>query len=507
MDTYVHSRHMHDSRHVPLCGNVDAKDRTSLLVPALFPWRSGRTQPGAFKGYQYFQSISPSVLVVLRISQIQLFLLFRLAMDISKHPAEADADHAEKHLSPAESDPSWEDPRVKAIKRKVDVRLSATLAAMYIVNQIDRSNLSNAVIAGMDDTLAFENTNRYSIIVLLFFPTYVLFQPIATVLARRLGPRPFLAAITLAFGLVVLGFGVGGFGGVLAYGLQQMDGLGGLEGWRWIFIMEGVITAIIALVGYTFLIDFPEDAHKTKSFLTSEEIKIMVDRVERDRGDAHVTPFSLKNYLDQGKDWKVWFFALNFGLSGLVTYAISYFLPIILRNTLGFSVVQAQCLTAPCYAFSFLLGFTESYLSDKYNLRGPVLIFNALLEIIGIAILGYASQPYVRYFGAFLITGGANSNIPASMTYQANNVVGQWRRAFTAATIVAAGGVGGVIGSVAFRPQDSPGYGPGLWTCFVAAGLTVGSVVTTTVYMWRMNRKQARGECVIEGVVGFRYTL
>ncbi|SMY23955.1 unnamed protein product [Zymoseptoria tritici ST99CH_1A5] len=478
-------------------------------------------------------------------------------MNISKHPA--DADHAEKHLSPAESDPSWEDPRVKAIKRKVDVRLSATLAVMYIVNQIDRSNLSNAVIAGMDDTLAFENTNRYSIIVLLFFPTYVLFQPIATVLARRLGPRPFLAAITLAFGLVVLGFGfvdnwaelaglrvllgafeacffpsalflvsmwyvrrevakrnaffylvgnsVGGFGGVLAYGLQQMDGLGGLEGWRWIFIMEGVITAIIALVGYTFLIDFPEDAHKTKSFLTSEEIKIMVDRVERDRGDAHVTPFSLKNYLDQGKDWKVWFFALDFGLSGLVTYAVSYFLPIILRNTLGFSVVQAQCLTAPCYAFSFLLGFTESYLSDKYNLRGPVLIFNALLEIIGIAILGYASQPYVRYFGAFLITGGANSNIPAIMTYQANNVVGQWRRAFTAATIVAAGGVGGVIGSVAFRPQDSPGYGPGLWTCFVAAGVTVGSVVTTTVYMWRMNRKQARGECVIEGVVGFRYTL
>ncbi|SMQ50285.1 unnamed protein product [Zymoseptoria tritici ST99CH_3D7] len=461
-------------------------------------------------------------------------------MGISKHPADADADHAEKHLSPAESDPPWEDPRVKAIKHKVDVRLSATLVVMYIVNQIDRSNLSNAVIAGMDDTLAFENTNRYSIIVLLFFPTYVLFQPIATVLARRLGPRPFLAAITLAFGLVVLGFGfvdnwaelaglrvllgafeacffpsalflvsmyVGGFGGVLAYGLQQMDGLGGLEGWRWIFIMEGVITAIIALVGYTFLIDFPEDAHKTKSFLTSEEIKIMVDRVERDRGDAHVTPFSLKNYLVQGKDWKVWFFALNFGLSGLVTYVVSYFLPIILRNTLGFYVVQAQCLTAPCYAFSFLLGFIESYLSDKYNLRGPVLIFNALLEIIGIAILGYASQPYVRYFGAFLITGGANSNIPASMTYQANNVVGQWRRAFTAATIVAAGGVGGVIGSVAFRPQDSPGYGPGLWTCFVAAGLTVGSVVTTTVYMWRMNRKQARGECVIEGVVGFRYTL
>jgi MFS family permease len=138
----------------------------------------------------------------------------------------------------------------------------------------------------MDDSLGLTGNNRYTIMVLVFFPTYVLFQPIATVLARKLGPRPFLAGITLAFGLVVLGFGfvnnwadlaglrvllgafeacffpsalflvsmwyvrrevakrnaffylvgnsVGGFGGLLAYGLQQMAGVGGLEGWRWI---------------------------------------------------------------------------------------------------------------------------------------------------------------------------------------------------------------------------------------------------------------------------------
>lgn len=125
----------------------------------------------------------------------------------------------------------------------------------------------------MDDDLNLIG-NRYQVIVLVFFPTYVLFNFVATVLARKLGPRPFLAGITLAFGLVVVGFGlvetwtplialrvllgmfescffpsaiflvamwytrrevakrnaffylvgnsVGGFGGVLAYGLQQM---------------------------------------------------------------------------------------------------------------------------------------------------------------------------------------------------------------------------------------------------------------------------------------------
>lgn len=143
-----------------------------------------------------------------------------------------------------------------------------------------------SVIAGMEDTLHLTGTNRYTVIVLVFFPSYVLFQPIATVLARRLGPRSFLAGITLAFGLVVLGFGfvddwkkmvglrvllgafescyfpsayflvsmwyvrrevakrlafffligntAGGFGGLLAHGLSQMAGVNGIEGWRWI---------------------------------------------------------------------------------------------------------------------------------------------------------------------------------------------------------------------------------------------------------------------------------
>lgn len=421
------------------------------------------------------------------------------------------------------------------------------------------ANASSSVIAGMDRDLGLIGNNRYTIIVVVLFPPYVAFNFVATVLTRKLGPRPFLAGITLAFGLVVIGFGlvedwtvlvgprvllgmfescffpsalflvsmwyvrrevakrnaffylvgnsVGGFGGVLAYGLQQMDGLLGHEGWRWISIMEGIITIVIAIMGYLLLIDFPEDAHKTKKFLKDEEVQLMVDRIDRDRKDAHVTPFNFNQYIAQGKDWKIWCFALNFGLSGAVTYSASYFLPIILRNTLGFTVVQAQCLTAPCYAFSFLLGFIESYLSDKYNIRGAFILFNSILEIIGVAILGYADQPYVRYFGAYLIVGGTNANIPASITYQSNNVVGQWKRAFTSATMVAAGGVGGVIASVAFRSQDAPGYAPGLGTCFAAGGLTILSLAATTWYMWRKNRAQARGECVIEGVVGFRYTL
>jgi hypothetical protein len=91
-------------------------------------------------------------------------------------------------------------------------------------------------------------------------------------------------------------------------------------------------------------------------------------------------------------------------------------------------------------------------------MRTPFILFNCLLEVIGVAVLGFATQNPVRYFGAFLIIGGANSNIALVLTYQANNIVGQWRRAFCSATIVGAGGMGGIIGSLTFRSQDAPNY-------------------------------------------------
>lgn len=107
------------------------------------------------------------------------------------------------------------------------------------------------------------------------------------------------------------------------------------------------MTIIIAIIAYFLLVDFPEDAHKSWNFLKQEELELMVHRVEKDRGDAHVTEFNIWAYLAQGKDWKIWCFAANFGFAGLVSYSVSYFLPIIMREDLGFSVMMSQCLTAP----------------------------------------------------------------------------------------------------------------------------------------------------------------
>lgn len=137
--------------------------------------------------------------------------------------------------------------------------------------------------------------------------------------------------------------------------------------------------------------------------------------------------------------------------STTITYALAYFLPIILVQSLGFEVGAAQCLVAPPYAFAGLYMFGVAWLGDRYRLRGPVIIANMIMCLIGLPILGWHPNPSIRYLGVFFVTAGANANIPSVMAYQANNIRGQWKRAFCSATLVGFGGIGGIAGSLVFR--------------------------------------------------------
>lgn len=182
---------------------------------------------------------------------------------------------------------------------------------------------------------------------------------------------------------------------------------------------------------------------------------------------------------------------------------------------MGFSVGAAQCLVAPPYAFAAIVMYATGWLGDKYHIRGPIILFNMLLCLIGLPIMGFHKDASVRYFGVFLTTAGANSNIPATMSYQANNIRGQWKRAFCSAILVGMGGVGGIAGGLVFRyvctlrrtlaailifcrAQDKPGYKPGLYACIACCLLTIVIVCLVTLRSWSLNKRADRGEIELE---------
>jgi hypothetical protein len=174
---------------------------------------------------------------------------------------------------------------------------------------------------------------------------------------------------------------------------------------------------------------------------------------------------------------------------------------------MGFSLAKAQCLVAPPYGAAAIVMFTQAYYADKMRLRGPTVVLNAIIGLIGLPLLGFASNNGVRYFGVFLATICANANVPAVLTYQANNIRGQWKRAFCSATLVGFGGIGGIIGSSVFRTQDEPRYHPGIEACMIANALVLVIMGLMSLKFYRANKRADNGEEVIEGQEGFRYTL
>lgn len=271
---------------------------------------------------------------------------------------------------------------------------------------------------------------------------------------------------------------------------MQLKRREGLNGWRWIFIVEGALTCAIGLVGYWLLVDFPDSQRSSWMFLGKSERQWIVSRIQRDRGDSQIPSFNLGKFLRSGMDWKVWAYAVIFFNTATITYALAYNLPIILVESMGFSVGAAQCLIAPPYAFAAIIMLSTAWAGDKYRLRGPVILFNMLLCLIGLPIMGWADTAAIRYLGVFFVTAGCNSNIPGVMAFQANNIRGQWKRAFCSATLIGFGGIGGIAGSLVFRSQDkASGYKPGMWACIACALLSVLLVILCDLSFWRQNRK------------------
>ncbi|RDA94934.1 hypothetical protein CP533_0093 [Ophiocordyceps camponoti-saundersi (nom. inval.)] len=451
----------------------------------------------------------------------------------------------------------------KNILRRIDRRLIGIIGLLYCVSIVDRTNMSTANIAGMSVELRLEGY-RYNIANLVFFITYVILQPPSTLLVRRLGPRLHLSALVLLWGAVMTGMGfvssfqqlvglrvllgafesgffpssvylmstwytryevgkrystfyllscaAASFSGILAFGLMHMNGLGHLRGWRWIFVVEGIVTCLLALVSYWLLVDFPDSSRPSWRFLDARERQWVVDRIEADRADSRVTAFQPALFARAARDWRIWVYGLVFFNTTTISYALAYTLPLILVGSMGFSVGAAQCLVAPPYVFAGVVTYFTGWLSDRYRLRGPVIVFNMLLCLVGLPMMGWLATAAGRYAGVFLVTAGSNANVPITLALQANNVRGQWKRALCSATLIGFGGLGGIAGSLVFRDRDRlTGYRPGMWACIACSLLNILLIGVCTLHSKRQNSLADQGRKVLESdeaeaSEGFRYT-
>ena len=130
----------------------------------------------------------------------------------------------------------------------------------------------------------------------------------------------------------------GAFGGLLAAAIGKMNGMRGYSSWRWIFILEGTLTCVVAIIFFFVIPNFPEDA----KWLTVEESAYIKARLQADQGrSAAERSIGLRDVANVFKDFKV--FLGGFMYFGLIVpaYGYAFFAPGIIK-TYGYSMVGTQ---------------------------------------------------------------------------------------------------------------------------------------------------------------------
>ncbi|KAH7390305.1 MFS nicotinic acid transporter-like protein [Cadophora sp. MPI-SDFR-AT-0126] len=422
----------------------------------------------------------------------------------------------------------------KALVRKLDFKLLPPLTLLYLLSFLDRSNVGNAKLEGLIDDLHFTG-NEYLFTLTIYFIGYVLFEIPCNIVLKRTTPRFWLPTLMLAWGVVATLLGVtqnfagfvvarfflgvtesglfpgvvfylsmwykrtethyrvalffsaaslaGAFGGILAFGIAKMDGVGGYQGWRWIFILEGLLTVVVAVGAYFFIHNYPS----TAKFLSEPERAFINARLKSSSDATNDEKFSWVNVHAALADYKCWLYGMGFHTMSLPLYTLSLFLPTIIKQ-LGYTAAQAQLLTVPPYAVATILTVIVAILSEKTKKRAPFILASTSFAIIGYIILLTAptSKPGVSYTGTIFAAAGIYPSTAIVLSWPAANVSGQSKRATATAMTITIGNLGAVLGTQLYRPKTSPRW-------YLGHGFALGYLVCNLIVsgtLWALLKRE-----------------
>ncbi|CAK7237470.1 hypothetical protein SBRCBS47491_009986 [Sporothrix bragantina] len=487
------------------------------------------------------------------------------------------SEHNPEYERFLELDAHFQGEERKKFIRKVDWRLLPTLSFLYLMCSLDKSNAGNAKLFGFLTDVGMTSTQFNLALMYLFF-TYGLCEPVSNVMLRRLGPKIWFPIIVTSWGLIttltclvrnygsyvairlVLGLteaglypgsyfilsnwyaprelatrmaifygantAAGAFGGVIAYGVGNLDGAHGWRAWKWLFLIEGVITMVAGLSTLFFLPHFPHQYQpstktssdgasvttpaKTSRYFSSLELEFAYLRIKYVAGPNPPTyTFRWSDVIAAAKDRKTYFMMMLFWWGGSIpTYSLSYTLPTMILN-LGYTAVKAQALSTPPYIFATIICVFVGWMSDRFQRRYVSIMSCYVLGLVGIILLWvtvhYKHLAGVSYFAIFLAAAGYSAQAPIVGAWTAVNVLNPSKRAAAIGLLMLFGSVGGgSIGSNIYLASEAPTYPLGFG--FSVGATVLGAMIPATIHWWLMRRENARRATLDVDAVQAQYT-
>ncbi|KAJ6439785.1 MFS transporter [Purpureocillium lavendulum] len=428
----------------------------------------------------------------------------------------------------------------RKLRLKCDLAIVPTVALLYLFCFIDRANLGNARIAGLERDLHFKG-NDYNASVSVFYISYIIFEIPANILCKYMGPGWFLPLSSLCFGVTSLGtawvkttpqlMGVrfllgifeagmmpgiayylsrwyrraelvfrlslyivmaplaGAFGGLLASAILTLSHFGNLHEWRMIFAIEGIITIGISLLAFITLTDRPATAR----WLTESEKKLAIVRIKSERvaTTAVLDKIDKPKLLRGMKNPITLSTAFVFLLNNITVQGLAFFAPTIVKTIYSHkTTVQQQLYTVPPYVFGAFFTVAFPVASWRFDKRQIPIILSAPMCMIGYIMYLASTNSSVRYAATFLIASSVFAVGPLANAQASANVVSDTARSAAIGMNVMFGNIGGLISSWTFLPFDAPNYhiGNGL---NLATNTTVLIVATLTL-LWMKRDNKAR---------------
>lgn len=210
----------------------------------------------------------------------------------------------------------------------------------------------------------------------------------------------------------------GAISGIIAYGTgKNLQGTAGISAWKWLFVIEGVVTIAWGLVAAAFLPALPENVTEKGSFLFphERERQIIHTRFRQSQNTAGAK-FRAHQISIGLKDPKMYLGAMMVGAQGIGIGAFSVFLPTFI-NAFGFGALETQLYSMIPYAFGLatLIGF--SYLSDKIGKRAMPTLGCLSITTTGFVILLCTTNKVALLAGACFVAAGAYPGLVISVAW------------------------------------------------------------------------------------------
>ncbi|KAL4892460.1 major facilitator superfamily domain-containing protein [Aspergillus ambiguus] len=437
----------------------------------------------------------------------------------------------------------------------IDWRMMPCITLMFLMNYLDRINVSNARLAGLQEDLHMSDT-VWNTGISTFYIGYLIGQLPGNLWLAKANPRWLLPSIMLAWSIGTIcmpamtsgaGFAVCRFfigfaeapffpgialmtsswytkeenpmrmaiwhagntisniiSGFLAAGiLTNMDNVHGLHAWQWFFIIEGAVSVGVAILGYILLPDWP---HNTR-FLSESEKEMAQYRVLMSNGGVEETDGGTWDGLKAAaREPFTWLFCLmHFAL--VTAQSFKDFLPSILE-TFHFDEMTTYLVQAPPYAIAYLAACSIAYSSGKLQESFYHIVIPIVFAAAGCSILISTLNVGARYFGVILLCSGTYSGLNLQLSWETTLVPAP--RSKKAALIAIANCISQSshwFSPYFFPTSQEPFYRLGGGLILVGCLVTV---IAAVLVKWRakiLNKRLDRAEGYVEGSGerGWRY--